>query len=113
MGVMIDVPADPTKKILVAYAPNPAVGQPVMQVQLMGVMSGSGGSVPCYGNPWIPFTLSTAQSERVLAQGLPPSLIDELLKTANTNKWTLMPAGGAVGHVELDPDKHFATDTGP
>jgi hypothetical protein len=95
---------------MMLYDPTPDPGEPDMEVRLGTEWRLPNGAIlPVDGTPIVLCDLNRAQSEWAIANGMPDSLVDELVKAATAVGW---PTGSAQP-VVVDAGPHFpalATD---
>ncbi len=119
-GAAEALPQDPTKLLLVMYAPG-ALRQPIMQIRLQWQLPVAGPPLFFDGMPAIVCNLTAEQAEQVVANGVPETLADALLAAAKDACWPASPpligpggivqsSSGPAEVVVLPADAHFAGD---
>lgn len=96
---------DPTRAILVLYAPGVSWSQPIMQIRLHLAMKPKAGfpTATIDGAPVVMTNLNKEQAEFVIEHGsVPQSLIDALLEAAAEVGWpATRPTPGPFGQISL------------
>lgn len=99
------LPDDPTRAILVLYAPGVSWSQPIMQIRLHLAMKPKAGfpTSTIDGAPVVMTNLNKEQAEFVIEHGsVPQSLIDALLEAAAEVGWPATPpTSGPFGQISL------------
>lgn len=95
---------DPTRALLIIYAPGARWSQPTMQIRLTWTTVTPPGFPTSFfdGLPEIMANLDRRQAELVIEHGVPQTLIDALLEATSTAGWpAVRPAPGPGGAITL------------
>ncbi len=105
----------PDKVLGILYDANPVTDPPPMQLQLLARLEEGGVMWGEPGDPMVVCDLSQEQVDYVFAQGIPESLIEEMVTAAVDAKWTRkLPAPHRFGQfILMESDAHIPSDTHP
>ena len=95
---------DPTRALVIIYAPGATWSQPTMQIRLAWTTVTPPGFPTSFfdGLPAIMANLDQRQAEAVIEHGVPQTLIDALLDATSTAGWpAVRPAPGPGGAITL------------
>jgi hypothetical protein len=108
MATLQDVPERPQMVLAICHDPSHAIGQPVIQLQLLAKPSRQGPPSE-YGDPVLVCNLDQAQAQQVLDHGVPTQLVEALRDAADNAGWTpLLPTPGRFGRfILIDPSPHM------
>ncbi len=99
----------------ILYDANPVTDPPPMQLQLLARLEEGGVMWGEPGDPMVLCDLSQEQVDYVFAQGIPESLIEEMVTAAVDAEWTSeLPAPHRYGQfILMEADAHISSDTHP
>ena len=104
-GTARDIDGHSDKVLVFVFYSPPLPGHPLMQVQ---ILSPSKDGLPHHIDPWVICSLNEAQTNSVMSNGVPQSLVDALTRTADEAGWDPEHARRVNCRViEVDASMHF------